>query len=157
MSARSPADHHPITSTLKARVEALQAELTKVEASAVDHRRTSSANASARSAHNGAAPSDGRYPCSQEAALLPVRHPGGRVGCNRSSKPVAQCIPAAGRLSMRGSSAQGLPAFRFKPELGRVFAAKCLICLVGAPRFELGTPSPPDCGQAFHGVSSTGK
>ena len=77
-------------------------------------------------------------------AKLPVRYPGRQVGCNRSSKPVAQCIPAAGRLSMMGASAQGLPAFRFKPELGRVFAAKCLICLVGAPRFELGTPSPPD-------------
>jgi hypothetical protein len=39
--ARSPAGDHPITATLKARVETLQAKLTKVEASAVDHRRTS--------------------------------------------------------------------------------------------------------------------
>ena len=55
-------------------------------------------------------------------ARLPVRHPGGQVGCNRSSKPVAQCIPAAGRLSMMGVVCPGsLPALRFKPELGRVF------------------------------------
>jgi hypothetical protein len=77
-------------------------------------------------------------------AKLPVRHPGGQVGCNRSSKPVAQCIPATDRLSMMGVVCPGsLPALRFKPELGRVFTAKYLICLVGAPRFELGTPSPP--------------
>ena len=38
MPARSPADHHPITTSLKARVAALQAELAKVEASAACHR-----------------------------------------------------------------------------------------------------------------------
>ena len=38
MPARSPPGDHPITATLKARVEALQAELAKVEASAVGHR-----------------------------------------------------------------------------------------------------------------------
>jgi hypothetical protein len=55
-------------------------------------------------------------------------------------------IPAAGRLSMMGVVCPGsLPALRLKPELGRVlFTPKYLICLVGAPRFELGTPSPPD-------------
>jgi hypothetical protein len=36
--ARSPAADHPITATLKARVEALQVELAKVEASAGRHR-----------------------------------------------------------------------------------------------------------------------
>jgi hypothetical protein len=38
MPARSPAGGHPITAALKARVEALQAELAKVEASAAGHR-----------------------------------------------------------------------------------------------------------------------
>jgi hypothetical protein len=38
MPARSPAGDRPITTTLKARVEALQAELAKVEASAAGHR-----------------------------------------------------------------------------------------------------------------------
>jgi hypothetical protein len=38
MPARSPAGDRPITATLKARVEALQAELAKVEASAAGHR-----------------------------------------------------------------------------------------------------------------------
>ena len=38
MPARSPAGHHPIAATFKARVEALQAELTKVEAVAAGHR-----------------------------------------------------------------------------------------------------------------------
>jgi hypothetical protein len=46
MPARSPAGDRPITAMLKARVEALQAELAKVEASAAGHRRTSSASAS---------------------------------------------------------------------------------------------------------------
>jgi hypothetical protein len=38
MPARSPAGDRPITATLKARVEALQAELTKIEALATGHR-----------------------------------------------------------------------------------------------------------------------
>src|SRR5947208_11565862 len=38
MPARSPAGHHPITASLKARVETLQAELAKVEALASGHR-----------------------------------------------------------------------------------------------------------------------
>ena len=38
MPARSPAGDHPITATLKARVEALQAELAKVEAWVAGHR-----------------------------------------------------------------------------------------------------------------------
>ena len=38
MSARSLADHQPIIASLKARIEALQAELAKVEASAACHR-----------------------------------------------------------------------------------------------------------------------
>jgi hypothetical protein len=38
MPARSPADHHPVTASLKARVEALQTELAKIEASAACHR-----------------------------------------------------------------------------------------------------------------------
>ncbi|SRR6266851_3527090 len=38
MPTRSPAGDHPITATFKARVEALQAEPTKVEASAAGHR-----------------------------------------------------------------------------------------------------------------------
>src|SRR6202011_5576093 len=36
--ARSPADDHPITATLQARIEALQAELIKLEATASGHR-----------------------------------------------------------------------------------------------------------------------
>jgi hypothetical protein len=35
MPARSPAGHHPVTASLKARIEALQAELAKLEALAV--------------------------------------------------------------------------------------------------------------------------
>jgi hypothetical protein len=38
MSARSPAGDHPISATVKARVEALQAELMKLEATAAGHR-----------------------------------------------------------------------------------------------------------------------
>jgi hypothetical protein len=38
MPARSPAGHHPVTATFKARVEALQTELAKVEAAAAGHR-----------------------------------------------------------------------------------------------------------------------
>jgi hypothetical protein len=38
MPARSPADHHPITASLKASVEALQEGLAKIEASATCHR-----------------------------------------------------------------------------------------------------------------------
>ena len=38
MPARSPAGDHQVTATLKVRVEALQAELAKVEASAAGHR-----------------------------------------------------------------------------------------------------------------------
>jgi len=38
MPARSPADDHPITATLQARIEALQAELIKLEATASGHR-----------------------------------------------------------------------------------------------------------------------
>jgi hypothetical protein len=38
MPARSPADRYPIIASLKARVEALQAELAKVEAVAAGHR-----------------------------------------------------------------------------------------------------------------------
>jgi hypothetical protein len=38
MPTRSPASHHPVTGLLKARVEGLQAELAKVEASASGHR-----------------------------------------------------------------------------------------------------------------------
>ena len=37
MPARSPAGDHPITATLKARVETLQAELIKLEATAAGH------------------------------------------------------------------------------------------------------------------------
>jgi hypothetical protein len=47
MSTRSPAGDHPVTATLKIRVEALQAELAKVEASAAGQPGpTSSANRS---------------------------------------------------------------------------------------------------------------
>jgi hypothetical protein len=38
MPARSPAGHHPVTVSLKERIETLQAALAKVEASAVGHR-----------------------------------------------------------------------------------------------------------------------
>ena len=38
MPARSPAGHHPVTASLMARVEALQAALVKVEATAAGHR-----------------------------------------------------------------------------------------------------------------------
>jgi hypothetical protein len=38
MPARSPANHHPITAALKARIEVLEAELAKVEALAAGHR-----------------------------------------------------------------------------------------------------------------------
>src|SRR5947207_3066440 len=38
MPARPPSDQHPITVALKARIEALQAELAKVEGSAAGHR-----------------------------------------------------------------------------------------------------------------------
>jgi hypothetical protein len=38
MPTWSPAGEHPVTATLKLRVEALEAELTKVEASAAGHR-----------------------------------------------------------------------------------------------------------------------
>ena len=38
MPVRAPAGDHPVTATLKARVEALQAELAKVEALATGHR-----------------------------------------------------------------------------------------------------------------------
>ena len=38
MPARSPANHHPITTALKARIEVLEAELAKVEALAAGHR-----------------------------------------------------------------------------------------------------------------------
>ena len=38
MPARSPANHHPITAALKARVEVLEAELAKVEGLAAGHR-----------------------------------------------------------------------------------------------------------------------
>jgi hypothetical protein len=38
MPARSPADHHPVTTSLKASVEALQEGLAKIEASATCHR-----------------------------------------------------------------------------------------------------------------------
>jgi hypothetical protein len=38
MPARSPADHHPVTASLKASVEALQEGLAKLEASAICHR-----------------------------------------------------------------------------------------------------------------------
>ena len=36
--ARSPADHHPITAALKARIEVLEAELAKLETVAAGHR-----------------------------------------------------------------------------------------------------------------------
>jgi hypothetical protein len=126
LPTRSPAGHHPVTATLKARIEALQAELAKVEALAAvqraDFERERAdrlmtellrATADTLAAKEAAARLDGELSALRsrpwwprmvwaEAALLPVRHPGGRVGCNRSSKPVAQCIPAAGRLSMMG-------------------------------------------------------
>jgi hypothetical protein len=38
MPARSPADHHPLTASLKASVEALQEGLAKIEALATCHR-----------------------------------------------------------------------------------------------------------------------
>jgi hypothetical protein len=116
---RSPAGHHPVTATLKARIEALQAELAKVEALAAvqraDFERERAdrlmtellATADTLAAKEAAARLDGELSALRsrpwwprmvwaEAGLLPVRHPGGRVGCNRSSKPVAQCISAAG-------------------------------------------------------------
>ena len=37
-----------------------------------------------------------------------------------------------------------LPTIFPRPILGRLGRLKYLILLVGAPRFELGTPSPPD-------------
>ena len=38
MPARSPPGHHPVTAALKARINVLEAELTKVEALAAGHR-----------------------------------------------------------------------------------------------------------------------
>jgi hypothetical protein len=38
MPARSTASHHPITASLKARIEVLEAEVAKIEALAEDHR-----------------------------------------------------------------------------------------------------------------------
>ena len=38
MPVRSPADHHPIIASLKARIEVLQTELAKIEALACGHR-----------------------------------------------------------------------------------------------------------------------
>jgi len=38
MTARSPANHHPITAALKGRIEVLEAELAKVQALAAGHR-----------------------------------------------------------------------------------------------------------------------
>lgn len=46
MPVRSPADHHPIIASLKARIEVLQTELAKIEALAPGTARTSSASAS---------------------------------------------------------------------------------------------------------------
>ena len=37
-----------------------------------------------------------------------------------------------------------LPKPIFWEAVSRLMCEKCLILLVGAPRFELGTPSPPD-------------
>ncbi len=100
MPARSPADHHPITTSLKARVAALQAELAKVEASAACHRADFERARAPRPAHGGTIAGDARHPDGQ-GSVSPARW---RVG----GPAVAAVVASAGGLTGKQRAPAGL-------------------------------------------------
>jgi hypothetical protein len=117
MPARSPADDHPITATLQARIEALQAELIKLEATASGHRAdferereradalmaellkmTADAMAAKEAAarlRDGSGMRGSGYlflpPVNGNSTVVPERH---QVGCHRDLELVRLHLPA---------------------------------------------------------------